>query len=540
MRNNQPVTQSEFRFPAGATLMSTTDMHGAITYANDDFIGVSGFRREEIEGKPHNLVRHPDMPREAFADMWATLKAGQPWTALVKNRRKDGDHYWVRANAVPVVRHGRNVGYMSVRTQPSREEVAAAEKLYAEVREGRAKRRFHKGVLLRTGWLGWTALFQLMPVRWRIRLAFIGLVPVMAALVWAQRPGIVPGAAMGAGALLALLASCWALEAQIARPLERLRAEAEKVVTGENWMTTHLSRVDEIGMTLRCVGQLGLMFRWLVDDASQQIQSVRHAAAEIAQGNADLSSRTEQAAASVEQTAASMEQMTATVRTNAQTAAQASGLSGQARDAALQGGHAVSEVVRTMSDISDSSRRIEDIVHLIDSIAFQTNILALNAAVEAARAGEQGRGFAVVASEVRNLAQRSAQAAKEVKQLIEASVQKVGTGSTLVEQAGQAMGGIVAQVREVSELIGQMSSSTQELSGGIGQISQAVNHMDRITQQNAALVEQNAVASDSLSLQTYRLVQAVAIFNVKGSRRGDGQPEPATPEMFPMAVAAQA
>ncbi|WP_298232153.1 PAS domain-containing methyl-accepting chemotaxis protein, partial [uncultured Azohydromonas sp.] len=385
MRINEPVTQAEFRFPSNATLMSTTDTRGVVTYANDAFVEVSGFAREEIVGKPHNIVRHPDMPREAFGDMWATLKGGEPWTAIVKNRRQNGDHYWVRANAVPVVRHGRTVGYMSVRTQPSREEIASAEGLYDGIRKGSARHRLHKGVLLRTGLLAWTSVFQLMPVRWRIRMAFMGLVPVMAAAFWVQQSCTAPVALMSTAVAMALLLTCWALELQIARPLEQLREEATKVATGENPMATHMNRADEIGMTLRAVGQLGLMFRWLVDDVSQQVESVQHAAAEIAQGNMDLSTRTEQAAASVEETASSMEEMTATVKANARTATQANELAGQARHAASEGSRTVAEVVRTMNDISASSHQIADIVGLIDSIAFQTNILALNAAVEAAR-----------------------------------------------------------------------------------------------------------------------------------------------------------
>ncbi|MBV8465145.1 MAG: hypothetical protein JO218_04295, partial [Burkholderiales bacterium] len=236
------------------------------------------------------------------------------------------------------------------------------------------------------------------------------------------------------------------------------------------------------------------------------------AVTEIAQGNTDLSGRTEQAAASVEQTASSMEQMSATVKTNAETSDQATRLAGAARDAAASGGRVVSEVVSTMGTISESSRRIADIVGVIDSLAFQTNILALNAAVEAARAGEQGRGFAVVAGEVRALAQRSASAAKEIRDLIGASVEKVEAGSKLVDDAGRAMHDIVAQVNRVSDLNGEISSATREQTQGIAQVSQAVAHLDQITQQNAALVEQSAAASQSLKQQAERLVEAVSVF----------------------------
>lgn len=512
MRNNQPVTQHEFELADNVTLMSTTDIQSTITYANAAFVEVSGFSPEELHGQPHNLVRHPDMPKEAFADMWATLQGGEPWTALVKNRRKNGDHYWVRANAMPVVRGGRAVGYMSVRTKPSREEIAAAEALYKAFREGRARGRFHKGLIVQSGLMGWTSALQTMSVRWRIRSALLVLAPALIGGAWALGlAGAALGGFAGCTAVGSLLASWW-LEAQIARPLEQMREQALRVASGESQQVARMNRVDEIGMTLSIIGQLGLMFRWLIDDVSGQVRNVQTASNEIAQGNNDLSARTEQAATNVQETATSMTQMAATVKSNADTATQVNQLSGSASDAAARGGQAVSEVVATMNEITDSSKKIADIIGVIDSIAFQTNILALNAAVEAARAGEQGRGFAVVAAEVRALAQRSAGAAKEIKGLIGASVEKVESGSRLVDGAGKTMDEIVVQVKRVSDLIAEISSATIEQSSGITQVSQAVSDLDHITQQNAALVEQSAAASESLKQQATRLVEALSVF----------------------------
>ncbi|SDD70791.1 methyl-accepting chemotaxis protein [Paraburkholderia lycopersici] len=513
MRNNQPVTQREFEIPDDATLMSTTDTQSYISYANAAFIHASGFSHDEIQGQPHNLVRHPDMPQEAFADMWATLKAGEPWTALVKNRRKNGDYYWVRANAIPVVRNGQTSGYMSVRTKPSREEVEAAESLYRKFREHTAgKQGFHKGLIVRTGLMAWTSTLKTLSVRWRIRLALLTAAPVIAGAAAFAGLGGVPFAVFAGLELLCLLfASLW-LEKQISRPLEQVLAQALRVASGESQKAVHIDRVDEIGMTLRTISQLGLMFRWLIDDVSEQVITVQRAINEIAQGNVDLSQRTEQAASNVQQTASSMAQMTATVKSNAETAMQANTLSGSASNAAAKGGKAVAEVVSTMTEITASSHRISDIIGVIDGIAFQTNILALNAAVEAARAGEHGRGFAVVAGEVRALAQRSANAAKEIKNLISASVEKVETGSSLVDEAGKTMDEIVAQVMQVSDLIAEIRSATEEQSGGVAQIDHAVSDLDNITQQNAALVEQSTAASDSLKQQAMRLVEAVSVF----------------------------
>jgi methyl-accepting chemotaxis protein-1 (serine sensor receptor) len=232
-------------------------------------------------------------------------------------------------------------------------------------------------------------------------------------------------------------------------------------------------------------------------------------------GNNDLSSRTEQQAASLEETAASMEQLTATVKQNAENARQASHLALSASETAQKGGKVVDNVVQTMRDIAGSSQKIADIISVIDGIAFQTNILALNAAVEAARAGEQGRGFAVVAGEVRNLAQRSAQAAREIKSLIEDSVGRVEVGSTLVESAGETMGEIVNAVTRVTDIMGEIASASDEQSRGIDQVGLAVAEMDRVTQQNASLVEESAAAAAALEEQASRLTQAVAVFRIQ-------------------------
>ena len=347
MRNNQPVTQQEYDFPDNATLMSTTDTSSYVTYANAAFIQVSGFAADEVLGQPHNVVRHPDMPKEAFADMWATLKGGEPWTALVKNRRKNGDHYWVRANAVPIKRNGSVEGYMSVRTKATREEIAGAEALYRDIRTGKARgRAIYKGLVVRRGLLGFTSLLKTVSVRWRINLPLFLMVPAAAALSWAlglRNPELAAAVCGAHLAVTCLLA--WWLDAQISRPLRQLRRQALAVATGENRNGVRMDRVDEIGMTLRTINQAGLMFRWLVDDVSEQVLNVQRASNEIAQGNNDLSSRTEQAATSVQQTAASMAQMTATVSSNAETALQANQLSVSASDAAERGGQAVLEVV---------------------------------------------------------------------------------------------------------------------------------------------------------------------------------------------------
>ncbi|MDH4464602.1 MAG: methyl-accepting chemotaxis protein, partial [Acidovorax sp.] len=256
----------------------------------------------------------------------------------------------------------------------------------------------------------------------------------------------------------------------------------------------------------------------IVTKVRSSADSISTGTTEIAMGNADLSQRTEEQASALEETAATMEEFTSTIRNNAENPKAADHHAIDASKVATQGGEVMRQVVDTMKDIHESSRKISDIIGVIDSIAFQTNILALNAAVEAARAGDQGRGFAVVATEVRNLAQRSAGAAKEIKALINESVDKVSTGTQLVDQAGQTMASVVGAIQRVTEVVGQISSASAEQSSGIAQIGQAVSQLDQTTQQNAALVEESAAAAQSLEAQAKELIEAVRVFKLDEGR----------------------
>jgi len=312
------------------------------------------------------------------------------------------------------------------------------------------------------------------------------------------------------GALIA-----WRLTVGITSPLREAVNIAESVAKGDLAARSTLPHSeDEAGMLLASLARMQENLVHIVNQIRLGTDSITTASTEIASGNLDLSTRTEQQASALTQTAASMEELTATVRQNAENSRTAQQLALGASNVVVKGGIVMSDVVNTMGEINTSSQKIADIIGVIDGIAFQTNILALNAAVEAARAGEQGRGFAVVASEVRNLAQRSAAAAKEIKSLIDDSIEKVDVGSKLVVQAGSTMDEIVDGVKRVADIMAEITAASQEQSDGIGQVNQAITQMDQVTQQNAALVEEAATAAQSLQDQAQSLVKAVSVFRI--------------------------
>ncbi len=519
MRTNLPVIDQEYDYPANDMLVSMTDIKGIITHCNPAFVRTSGYAYEELIGQPHNLIRHPDMPPAAFKDLWRTIGTGQLWTAMVKNRRKDGSYYWVRANVTPLMENGKPAGYVSVRVKPSREETRAAQALYdrmnAELKAGQPSFTLLRGKVRAFGLRGFLQKWQDVSQTARMGIvlaimALLGMLPLWLgverpALGWWQAGGMVFGAALG----LRLFSKRYVgpiLEAeQFARDIAACNLSSEFKFDPASPFAGILNALNQIQVNLRAT----------IGDVRDEIQNFNRASSEISSASLDLSARTEAQASNLEETAASMEELSSTVKNTAQTAADVLQTSEQTTAVATQGGQAVYEVSQVMGEIDKSSHKMREIISVIEGIAFQTNILALNAAVEAARAGEQGRGFAVVATEVRALAQRSATAAKEIRELIAQSANQIANGTGKMQHANQTIDETVKAVRQVSAMVQQISTAAREQSTGIAQVNEAITQLDQLTQQNAAMAEESAASADGLKDSAASLAKSMQVFRLR-------------------------
>lgn len=531
MRSNLPVSGREYQLSSDQTLVSVTDLKGRITYCNPAFIEVSGFLREELLGQPHNIVRHPDMPAEAFRDMWATIQDGTPWSGLVKNRRKNGDHYWVQAHATPMMDGDRTTGFLSVRTVPARAQVDAAEQLYAAMREeatsGRLRHVLQRGGLHRRDLGG--RLAQSFKLQANGKLLALQL-SASAAIVLAAWAGLSSPLVLLVGAV-STAAAVWGVRRLMLDPLKGLVRDANRLASGDLSHAVTTDASGDVGRLQRALMQMSVNLRTVVGDVRAEVRQLGDAVGEIAAGNNDLSSRTESQATNLQQTSALMEQIHGTVQQSATSATRGAELAHATSDVTERSNAAVLAAAETMERITQSSKQIGEIVQLIEGVAFQTNILALNAAVEAARAGESGRGFAVVASEVRALAQRSSGAAREIRELIVESAARVEQGSDRTAEARERMQQALSSVAKVRTALDEISTAAREQQDGIAQINDGVSQIDGITQQNAALVEQLAAAAQSLqgrargvsdSMRLFRLVRgepSLAEVDAVGLRR---------------------
>ncbi|MFF2048095.1 methyl-accepting chemotaxis protein [Stenotrophomonas bentonitica] len=530
-------------------------LDGTIVHANDNFLQTLGYTLEEIQGKHHAMFVDAEYAQSReYRDFWANLRRGEFDAGQYRRIGKGGREIWIQASYNPVFdSNGRPYKVVKFATDITAQKFQAADFAgqLAAINKSQAVIEFDlEGRILAANENFLAAMgYALEEVRgqhhsmfaepehrqsaeYRAFWAKLGRGEYDAGQykrlgkggreVWIQasynpiydmngRPFKVVKYATD---ITAQVRDTLALQQAVAQTREVVAAAQAGDLTG------HIATQDKTGPIAElCEGINALVeaMAGIITQIKLAADTIAVGASEIAEGNSDLSVRTEQQAASLEETAVSMKGLTATVRRTADNARQANQLAGGAVEVAAQGGQVVHEVVSTMSLINDSSRRIVDIIGVIDSIAFQTNILALNAAVEAARAGEHGRGFAVVASEIRSLSQRSAEAAKEIKQLIGDSVEKVGAGTRQVESAGRTMDEIVVSVKRVSDLMADISTAAQQQSEGIEQINQVVEHIDESTQQNAALVEEASAAARSMEEQSTRLLQTVAAFRGAGA-----------------------
>jgi aerotaxis receptor len=520
MIKNLPVTQNEYELPDGALLVSTTDLKGNITHCNYGFVVASGYDYGELLGQPHDMVRHRDMPPEAFKDLWSTIGRGRPWTGIVKNRRKNGDHYWVQANVTPVMEGGKPKAYMSVRLKPTREQIRDAQALYAKIAAQRNSGKFtfklHAGNVRALGWRDGLGKLHRLTLFQRAAIG-LGLVTLALfspylflqqqldpTLLWVQ---LVAGL-LGSSAFLFWFARTVSLPLDVADQLAGEVAGCN--LDGDIAYDT----TSPIGSMMRRLWLINLNMRAIVADVRAEVSGVTQASQDILHGSRELSSRTDVQAQGVETTTASVEEISGTVAETAGTAQSLGELSTDASTVAADGMKSINEVSISMHRIESSSTRINEIIGVIEQLAFQTNLLALNAAVEAAHAGDQGRGFAVVASEVRQLAQRSNDAAHQIRDLIQESSQMVSAGTTTVDAAAKTIRTAVDKVNQVTERLGEISLATREGSIGVAQISEAMHLLDDVTRQNADLVQQSATACAALNARADTLQRAVQIFSV--------------------------
>lgn len=514
MRVNLPVTNVERVLQEGEYIVSKTDLKGNIEYVNRPFMEISGFTEDELISGPHNIVRHPDMPREAFKDLWSTLKSGKPWRGMVKNRCKNGDHYWVEANANPIWEGNRIVGYMSLRSRPSRAQIDEAERAYRAFREGRAKGLTVKGGrVVRTGLAGWIASALDISLRARISIICTVLATLVTGIAGLQaRDALAAGVSLMdttlpvSAATLALVAwMWWFLRSKLIDPIDELTRNCQVISSGGLAVSKNLpDSQDEIGTLRLAVNTMAGNLASIVTDIRSAASIVTSGADQISAAAQSLSQTSSEQAASVEETSASVEQITASITQNTENATTTDGMAAKAAQEAVEGGEAVKETVTAMQQIA---RKIS----IIDDIAYQTNLLALNAAIEAARAGQYGKGFAVVAAEVRKLAERSQVAAQEIGSVASDSVQ-------MAERAGRMLGTMVPNIRKTSDLVQEIASASVEQAAGASQINTALANLSQATQQNASGSEQLAATAEEMTQQAKQLQRNMTFFKLDGHR----------------------
>ena len=546
MRNNMPVTGIEKTVREGLVLISKTDAKGIIRYANDDFVAISGFTRSELLGQPHNIVRHPDMPQAAFEDLWGTLKSGKAWTGLVKNRCKNGDHYWVEAT----VRPNLEGGYTSVRVKAQQQAIRNAEDLYQRIRDGKCHRALHHGQLIRPN-LYWkiTTWMRGIDVRTRLWVAvsfnallFLALLLVQSTHMLAADTNSWAGLGISfIGVLSALATGAW-LHHDLISPLRTAVERARQLASGDVSHSIPANGSSEIASLLEALGAIRNNFHETLYYMRAGVETLNGATRELA-GNAERAAHAAGVQAeSATAASSSMAQMSASIEQVGGHAQEADDLSIKSGQRSEEGGQVIHEAAESMRSIAglvhdsstviqeleSASREISAVVTVIKEIADQTNLLALNAAIEAARAGEQGRGFAVVADEVRKLAERTGNSTQEIALMVDkiqadarravasmdAGVSRVSDGVDLAHQAGDSITSIRTSANQVALAVENISRALTDQNSASRQIAGHIERIARMSEENTAAAASTAASARQLSDMASQLQGTVSQFKV--------------------------